>query len=138
MNFLVKWFGKLRQVPKHALSEILTFDALALEDAALLNHVDRAYFAIREGKEAASALELLGCLKAGLEISLKNDLDEGDEGCTFFRMTREGLLSKIGGHGWSGDWKAVDEHAFPVMVAALAPHNRGGHWSTRGCISRPL
>lgn len=136
MNFLGKCFGKPRQMPELDLSETLAFNALALEGAASLNDFGRVHFAIREGKEAASAMELLACLKAGLELSLRNDLDEGGEGCTLFRMTREGLISKVGGHGWSGDWKAVDEDLFPAMVEALAPHNRGGHWSTLGCISR--
>lgn len=67
---------------------------------------------------------------------MRNDLDEGGEGCTLFRRSLSGLVTKVGGHGWQGAWKTTDEAGVLSAVADLAEFNRGGHWSTQGSITR--
>ena len=48
-------------------------------------------FSIPVGREAAAGHDLLTFLADGCEICLKNDLDEGGEGCTFFRKSSSGV-----------------------------------------------
>lgn len=84
------------------------------------------YFTIRRGQEAAAGRDLLACLAKGAEVGLRNDLDEGHEGCTFFRRRRAGIVAISGGHGWQGNWKSIDDDEFLAAVARLAPHNRRG------------
>jgi hypothetical protein len=67
---------------------------------------------------------------------LRNDLDEGHEGCTLFRHSASGLETMIGGHGWSSNWKPTDEAGVLSDVAELADLNRGGHWSSQGSLDR--
>ena len=112
----------------------MRFEALALEGEQ--EAAGRISFAIPLGREADAARELLACLAAGFEVCLRNDLDEGHEGTTFFRRTAAGLSTKVGGHGWQGDWRPIDDAGFVAAVAGLAAHNRGGQWSTRGTLVR--
>ena len=100
------------------------------------DYEEEIYFAIPAGKEAAAGRDLVACIAAGFEVSLRNDLDEGSEGCTFFKQSSAGILTMIGGHGWSGEWKPTDEAGVLSAVDQLADFNRGGHWGTRGSLSR--
>jgi hypothetical protein len=114
----------------------MTFVGLSLEDSRDAGGHVITYFAIPAGRESAAAGDLLGCLAAGWEVCLRNDLDEGGEGCTFFRRSPSGLVTMTSGHGWQGEWRPLDEAGVLAAVVELAGLNRGGHWSTRGSISR--
>jgi hypothetical protein len=93
------------------------------------------YFAIPPGSEEAASRDLLRCLADGLDVSLRNDLDEeGGEGCTLFRRSRLGLETMVGGHGWSSPWTATDEAGVCSAVMNLAVFNRGGHWAAQGTL----
>ena len=37
-----------------------------------------------------------------------------------------------GGHGWSSNWKQIDEVKVAATIESLASLNRGGPWSSRG------
>lgn len=113
----------------------MRYKALALEGKQDVGG-RTTHFSIPAGREAEAARDLLNCLAVGLEVCLSNDLDEGHEGVTFFRRTDEGLSTKVGGHGWQGDWWPIEEAGFIAVVAELAPHNRGGHWSTQGQLRK--
>jgi hypothetical protein len=94
------------------------------------------YFGIPVGQEEAAGRDLLACLTDGFEVSLCNDLDEGLEGTTQFMLLPSGLVTKVGGHGWSSQWKPTDEAGFLSAVTELANLNRGGDWSRQGSLSR--
>lgn len=94
------------------------------------------YFGIPVGRELDAGHDVVACLIGGAEVSLGNSLDEGHEGTTSFRRVGSGLETKVGGHGWQGDWKPIDEAGILVSVAALAPLNRGGHWSKQVSVAR--
>lgn len=115
---------------------MMQFDALKIEDPGVAKIGGTISFSIPVGHEATAAQELHACLNAGFEVQLRNDLDEGLEGYSLFRRTPSGLEFKVGGHGWSGSWKPLDEASFTATIAELAPHNRGGHWSLLGSLSR--
>jgi hypothetical protein len=104
----------------------MEFTGLTLEDERDTGGSLTTHFAVPPGRESEAAHDLLACLAAGAEIKLRNDLDEGGEGITFFRRTPAGLSSKVGGHGWQGQWQPIDEAEFVAAVMELAPHNRGG------------
>jgi hypothetical protein len=89
------------------------------------------YFAIPIGKEAAAASDILSCLAEGFEVMLNNDLDEGNEGYTQLRMSPFGLEIMTGGHGWSSNWKHIEEAEASAVVKDLAHLNRGGHRKAR-------
>lgn len=93
---------------------------------------DTTYFGIPPGKEDAAARDLLTAIASGFEVCLRNDLDEGREGCTFFRRSTSGLETMTGGHHWQSKWKPTDQRAVVTAVAELAHLNRGGHWSAQG------
>lgn len=114
----------------------MTFGSLLIEGERDVGGSLITYFAIPPGREAEVARDLLACLSDGVEVSLRNDLDEGREGVTFFRRTAAGLSSKVGGRGWQGDWEVIDEVQLASAVAELAAHNRGGHWSAQGALIR--
>jgi hypothetical protein len=94
------------------------------------------YFAIPAGQELAAGRDLLACLADGCEVCLRNDLDEGGEGCTSFRRWQSGLMTMVGGHGWQSGWTLTDEASIVAAVVELASFNRGGHWSRQGSITR--
>lgn len=94
-------------------------------------------FSIPEGLELEAASDLCACLAEGAEVCLRNDLDEGLEGLTCFRLTRSSFEFMIGGHGWRSGWKPIDEAGIRAEVTSLAQHNRGGNWSHCGTIRRP-
>jgi len=94
----------------------------------------RTYFGIVARHEQEAGVQLLGYLHDGAEVCLRNDLDEGGEGCTYFRKTPTGISTMTGGHGWQSEWKPVGDQAVIVAVAELANLNRGGHWSRQGTI----
>jgi hypothetical protein len=83
-------------------------------------------FAIPLGRESEAGRELLACLADGVEVCLRNDADEGGEGCTIYRRSPSGLVTMCGGHGCQSDWKPTNEAGVLVAVAELAAHNRGG------------
>jgi hypothetical protein len=116
----------------------MTFSGLSVESHGKGGGRVVTHFAIPVGKEAASGQDVLACLAAGFEVCLRNDLDEGGEGCTLFKRSASGLLTKVAGHGWgwSSEWKPIDEAGVLAAVARLADLNRGGHWSAQGSLSR--
>src|SRR5262245_41278315 len=89
----------------------LTFLGLSVEGTRDAGGHITIDFAIPAGQEAAAGRDLLACLADGFEVWLRNDLDEGCEGCTLFRRTPSGLATMVGGHGWSGEWQPTDEAA---------------------------
>ncbi len=93
-------------------------------------------FAIPPGHESAAGRDLLACLADGVEVCLRNDLDEGGEGCTLFRRSPSGLVTKVGGHGWQSEWVPTDEASVLASVAELAVLNRGRHWGEQGMLTR--
>ena len=92
-------------------------------------------FGIVEGREDAAATALIQLLNDGHEVSLCNDLDEGGEGSTSFCRKGGGYEQQVGGHGWSGEPTPMDEAAVRAAIVALAPLNRGSHWSEQGSIT---
>jgi hypothetical protein len=96
----------------------------------------KIYFGIPVGREEAAGRELLACLAEGFEVCLCNDLDEGHEGLTEFQLLPSGLMTRNGGHGWSGQWKPVDEAGFLAKVAELANLNRGENEGRQGSLRR--
>jgi hypothetical protein len=86
-------------------------------------------FGIPTGLEREAGLDVLACLADGLEVSLRNDLDEGGEGSTSFRRTPTGLVRLVGGHGWQSGWKPTDEAGVLASVTELAEHNRSNQGS---------
>jgi hypothetical protein len=113
----------------------MEFTGLAVEGSREAGGQSITYFAIPAGQESAAARELVACLDDGFEVCLRNDLDESGEGYTLFRKAPTGLVTRVGGHGWSGEWQAIDQAGLQVSIAALAPHNRGGHWSAQGSLT---
>ena len=109
--------------------------------ALLLIDAPKAYsgrytpFGIPIGREGDAATELIGLLKDGFEVSLSNDGDEGGEGCTTIRHHAGGFQTKVGGHGWQGNWTATSEVDIRSIVVGLAPLNRGPHWQCCGSIT---
>lgn len=92
-------------------------------------------FAIIEGQEEVAANHLIGLLSKA-EISLMNGEDEGGEGATTIRKTTTAFEARNNGHGWQGDWKEMTADEIRQRIIQLAPHNRGGHWSLEGSITR--
>lgn len=86
-------------------------------------------FGIPKGSEREAGLDVLACLADGLEVSLRNDLDEGGEGSTSFRRTPTGLVKRVEGHGWQSGWKPTDEGDVLASVTDLAEHNRSNQGS---------
>jgi hypothetical protein len=84
-------------------------------------------FRIEEGREQAAATSLIRLVNQGYEVSLRNDLDEGLEGCTDFRKSAAGYEKLIGGHGWQSGWKPVDEADVLSEIVSLAPLTRDPH-----------
>jgi hypothetical protein len=109
----------------------MKFDGLVVE-CRREGSVFCTYFAIPPGREEAAGRDLLRCLADGMEVWLRNDLDEGGEGATLFRCSRSGLETMFGGHGWSSSWTATDEAGVCAAVRDLAVFNRGGHWAAQG------
>jgi hypothetical protein len=95
------------------------------------------YFGIASGLEHEAGDEILEHLRAGAEIWLRNDLDQGGEGCTQFRHGGEGYATAVFGHGWSSEWKPTDERGVVAAVIELAHLNRATHAGDRGSINRP-
>lgn len=93
-------------------------------------------FGIVPGRERGAGAELLAHLRRGAEVMLRNDLDEGHEGCTFFRRVRWGYETKTGGHGWQSGWGPTDEAGVLAAVAELADLNRGHNERDRGAVRR--
>lgn len=114
----------------------MTFDHLIVEGGRDAGNRVLTYFAIPPGQEEDAGHDLLRCLADGFEVSLRNDLDEGGEGCTVFRGSPSGLETMRFGHGWSSNWEPTDETSFLSSVAELATFNRGGHWDTQGSLER--
>jgi hypothetical protein len=92
-------------------------------------------FGIVAGHEQQAGIQLLNYLRDGAEVWLRNDLDEGAEGCTCFRVATAGILTMVFGHGWTGEWKATDEQTVLSTVVGLADLNRGDPMG-RGSIIR--
>jgi hypothetical protein len=113
----------------------MTFGGLSLEGERDAGSCFITYFAILPGREAEAARDLLACLADGIEVCLCNDLDGGGEGLTSFCHTPTGLSSMVGGHGWQGSWRPIDEVGFAAAILDLAAHNRGGQCA-RGSLVR--
>ena len=105
----------------------MTFLGLSVEGTRDAGSHVITYIAIPAGKEEAAGQDLIACLTEGYEVCLRNDLDEGLEGCTVFRRSTSGLETMIFGHGWSSKWKPTDEVGVLLAVTELAELNRGGH-----------
>lgn len=114
----------------------MTFLGITAEDKRDAGKQFITYFGIPAGQEQAAGQDILNSLNEGCEIILKNDLDEGREGCTSLRRLSTGLEARVGGHGWQGEWKPINQEDVLVVVTALAKFNRGGHWSRQGSIAR--
>lgn len=114
----------------------MTFLALSVEGSRDAGSHVTTYFGIPPGLEDVAGQDLLRCLADGFEVCLRNDLDEGHEGCTLFRRAPSGLETMVRGHGWSSKWKPTDEADVLSAVAELVEFNRGGHWSIQGSLDR--
>lgn len=95
------------------------------------------YFGIATGLEHEAGAQLLEHLRGGAEVWLRNDLDQGGESCTQFRHGTEGYAMAMFGHGWSSEWKGIDERGVLAAVIELARLNRATHAGDRGSINRP-
>jgi hypothetical protein len=93
-------------------------------------------FAIARGLEREAGLQLFEHIRRGVEVWLRNDLDDGGEGCTQFRYGVGGFQTAVFGHGWSSKWTGTDKNAILSAVVELADHNRGVHGADRGQLIR--
>jgi hypothetical protein len=94
-------------------------------------------FGIAPAREREAGARLLDHLRRGAEVWLRNDLDEGGEGCTQFRHGPGGYWTAVFGHGWTGRWKPTDEAGVLTAVAELAELNRAAGAGDRGEIRYP-
>jgi len=93
-------------------------------------------FAITRGLEREAGMQLFEHIRRGVEVWLRNDLDDGGEGCTQFRYGVGGFQTAAFGHGWSSQWTGTDKNAILTAVVELAHLNRGDHGSDRGHLIR--
>jgi hypothetical protein len=95
-------------------------------------------FGITPGFEREAAGQLVEHMRRGAEVWLRNDLDEGGEGCTQFRYSAGGYVTAVFGHGWSNRWKPIEEQKVRTAIVELADLNRATHaWADRGSIHYP-
>jgi hypothetical protein len=93
-------------------------------------------FAIARGLEHEAGLQLFEHIRRGVEVWLRNDLDDGGEGCTLFRYGVGGFQTRVFGHRWTSKWTGTDKNAILSAVVELADVNRGVHEADRGQLIR--
>jgi len=93
---------------------------------------NRWEFTINRGEEDIAINALLDSLTEFSEFCLADHSRGDSDSCTSYRRDSTAFITKVGGHGWSGECKTIEREWAVYEADKLVRYNYGPGWQNCG------